>query len=197
MTEPETPSRLPAGALREFEKAAASEWGDGVPLAGLLTRVNRVAAQLITQEDGRHSRVKRLFTERSFRHYQTLGCIDPPEKGGHRALYGYRHLVQALLVRKLLWERVPSEQIAVVIAGRGTGEVEQMFLGGVSMVARTEGDRAAVASGTSTPGPAETWRRIQVSPGVELHLRDDLKKPKPAELKQIVERLERALRRRR
>jgi hypothetical protein len=175
---------------------AKSNWEGGIPLTELLHRVNRVAVQFLPEEDGRHSRVKRLFTERSFRHYQTLGCIDPPEKVGHRASYGFRHLVQALLVRKLLRERVPSVQIATLMAGRGTDETGRMFLGGVEMVARAGGSRGGAASRSPAPEPAETWRRVRVAPGVELHLREDLAKPQPGELKDLLERLEGALRRR-
>lgn len=91
-------------------------------------------------------------------------------------------------MRKLLWERVPSDQIAALMAGRGTDETERMFIGGIEMVARAEGSSVGA-------GSAERWRRVRVAPGVELHLRDDLPKPKPAELKKLVERLERALRR--
>jgi DNA-binding transcriptional MerR regulator len=188
VTDPHPSTQLPAKALREFDKAAKSDWEDGIPLAELLDRVNRVAVQFLSEDDGRHSRVKRLFTERSYRHYQTLGCIDPPEKVGHRASYQYRHMVQALLIRKLLWERVPAEQIAVLMAGRGTDETGRMFIGGIEMVARSDGSSVGA-------GSAETWRRVRVAPGVELHLRDDLPKPKPAEMKKLVERLERALRR--
>ena len=65
-----------------------------------------------------------------------------------------------------------------------------MFIGGIEMVARPGGSRDASAS-----VPIETWRRVQVAPGVELHLRGDLPKPKPAELKKLVGRLETALRR--
>jgi DNA-binding transcriptional MerR regulator len=188
VSNPDPPVRLPAKALRQFEKIAKSDWLGGIPLIELLRRVNRVAIRFLPEDEGQHSRVKRQFTERSFRHYQTLGCIDPPEKDGHRASYQYRHLVQALLVRKLLWERVPSEQIAVLMAGRGTEETGRMFIGGIEMVARAGGNSGGADS-------AETWRRVRVAPGVELHLRDDLPKPKPAELKKLVGRLERALRR--
>ena len=146
MTDPHPSTQLPAEALREFDKAAKSDWEDGIPLAELLRRVNRVAVLFLPEEDGQHSRVKRLFTERSFRHYQTLCCIEPPEKVGHRASYGFRHLVQALLVRKLLWERVPSDQIAALMAGRGTDETERMFIGGIEMVARSEGSSGAAGS---------------------------------------------------
>jgi hypothetical protein len=43
----------------------------------MLHWVNRVAVQFLLEEEGRHSRVKRLFAERSFRHYQTLGPLRP------------------------------------------------------------------------------------------------------------------------
>jgi hypothetical protein len=59
----------------------------------------------------------------------------------------------------------------------------------IEMVARVEGSRDAPSPGLATPRPAETWSRVRVAPGVELHLRDDLPKPKPRELKQLVERL--------
>ena len=44
-------------------------------------------------------------------------------------------------------------------------------------------------------GTAETWRRVQVAPGVELHLRDDLSRLRPKELSELVERVEKVLRR--
>jgi DNA-binding transcriptional MerR regulator len=193
MPHPRSSTSLPAKALREFEKIAKSDWRDGVPITELLKRINRVAAQFIPDDEGQHSRVKRILSERSFRHYQTLGCINPPEKDGHQASYQFRHFVQALLVRKLLWERVPSKQIAVLMAGCSTEETEQMFLGGIEMVAKAEVGGGALAS--SAPVPAETWKRVQVAPGVELHLSEDLKKPKAADLKDLMERIETALRR--
>jgi DNA-binding transcriptional MerR regulator len=194
MPHPNSSTSLPATALREYQKIANSDWGTGVPLTELLKRINRVAAHLAPEDDGRHSRVKRLYTDRSFRHYQTHGCIDPPEKEGRRSVYRFRHLVQALLVRKLLWERVPSEQIAVLMAGRGTEETERMFLGGIEMVAKDEGSGGAHASRSLAPGTVEAWRRVRVVPGVELHLRDDLKKLRAADLKNLLAALEKALR---
>jgi hypothetical protein len=193
MPHPHPSTSLPAKALREYQKIAKSDWGTGVPLTELLKRINRVAVHLAPEEDGRHSRVKRLYTDRSFRHYTTRDCIDPPEKEGRRTAYGFRHFVQALLVRKLLWERVPSEQIAVVMSGRGTEETEQMFLGGTEMVFRAGEDRNA--QGLAASGVVETWKRVQVLPGVELHLRNDLPTLGVAELKELLARLEVLLRR--
>ena len=93
-------------------------------------------------------------------------------------------------MRKLLWERVPSEQIAVLMDGRGTEETERMFLGGIEMVARAGEDE----SGSAASGMVETWRRVQVMHGVELHLRDDLKKLGAADLKNLLAAIEKALR---
>jgi len=192
MPRPHPTTSLPAKALQEYQEIADSDWGTSVPLTELIKRINRVAVHLITDEDEQHSRVKRLYTDRSFRHYTTLGCIDPAEKEGRRSVYRFRHFVQGLLVRKLLWERLPSEQIAVVLSGRGTEETEQMFLGGTEIVFRAGEDRNTQESPAA--GTVETWRRVQVVPGVELHVRGDLPRLRQAEFRQLLERVEIALR---
>lgn len=195
-------SRLPDAALSEYTKMAKAGWQGGVSLFELLNRINDVAEVLLCCDDQRRSqagRVRRIFTERSFRHYQTLGCIDVPEKDGHWAKYGFRHFLQALLVRKLLWERVPARQIVTMLLGRGTDELERMLLGGVEIVARVGGGGGGSgADGEdhgSAAGPVERWNRVRVMPGVELHLNADLPRPKPAELRRLMELLEKALRR--
>ena len=180
---------MPAKALRAFEKTAKSDWGEGIPLAELLARVNKVAATFLPSEAGADSRVKHRFTERSFRHYQTLGCIDPPERDGKQVVYDFRHFVQALLVRRLLWERMPSEQITSLLAGRSTEETRRMLLSGIAMVAR--GGDVEKSETVSD----EAWRRVQVAPGIELHVRADLLKPRPKEWKELLGKLETALRR--
>jgi hypothetical protein len=69
---------------------------------------------------------------------------------------------------------------------------ERMFIGGIEMVARSEGSSGG--AGSAAAGPAEKWRRVRVAPGVELHPRENLAKPKPGELKDLLARLETALR---
>ena len=179
--------------LREFEKLERMDWEGGVTLTELLNRTNRLAGQFLPDEDGRDSRVSRAFAPRSFRRYQTLGCIDVPERVGKRAMYGYRHFVQALLLRKLLWEHLPAERIAALMVGRSTEETKRMLFEGVEMVARQGGGAVVEESGAGEV--EETWRRVRVTPGVELHLRDDLPKLKPAERRRLLERLEVVLRR--
>ena len=180
---------LPKSALLEFTKATKVDWQGGVPLTELLDRINRVAKLL--HDDGQAlpaaGRVSDTFTERSFRHYQTLGCIDVPEKRGRLASYGFHHFVQALLVRRLLSERLPSEQIATMLANRETEELRQMLLGGVEIVARAGGGQVAPAGSVDAFG--ELWSRVTVVPGVELDLNTGLPQYNLAEVRRLIAKL--------
>jgi DNA-binding transcriptional MerR regulator len=183
MSRPQQAIRIPASAVVEFEEVEAMDWSDGLSLSELLRWVNEVAARFRPPDIGEDSRASGEFSPRSFRHYQTLGCIDSPERAGKQVRYRFRHYVQALLLRKLLWERVPSERITTLMAGRSTAETRQLLFEGIEIVARQGGAEEV-----------ERWKRIRVTPGVELHLRGDLPKPRPAELKKLLAHLETALR---
>ncbi len=192
MTENHPPIRIPAAAIRELEQVEQMDWSDGVSLTDLLEWINSVVARFRPDEIGADSRASQEFSPRTFRHYQTLGCIDAPERVGKQVVYRFRHYLQGLLSRKLLWERVPSEKIATLMAGRTTADYKSLLFEGIQIVARPSDSPNALAA---APQAAEAWKRIVVVPGVELHLRSDLPKPRPAELKQWLALLETALRR--
>lgn len=200
MTNARPSTHLSAASVEEFEEIEQDDWGDGLPLTELLDRVNRVAELFLPKEDRqdtRASRVKRHYTTRSFRHYQTYGCIDPPARRGNRVFYGFRHFVQALLVRKLLWEQVPAERIALLMAGRSTDDTKGMFFEGVEMVVRggvAESVSRMESMMSSAPGEVDTWKHIGVAPGVQLLLHGDLPKPRPGEIKEWMARIEAVLR---
>jgi hypothetical protein len=186
----------------ELEQARMAGWEGGVPLVELLKRVNRAAEKLIPLMGDRApgmGRVKGVFTERSFRHYQTLGCITAPEKRGRISTYGYRHFAQALLVRMLLWDRVPAERIAGITSCRGSDELDDAILSGGGVMAWPGGGggnhpfRQPVSS---LPTSSEKWRRFTAAPGVELHVNEELPPLRPAELRELMGRLEQALARR-
>ncbi len=183
--------QIPASAIREFEQVEQMDWSEGISLPDLLEWINEVAARFRPEEIGEDSRASRDFSTRTFRHYQTLGCIDAPERVGKQVVYRFRHYVQALLLRKLIWERVPSEKIAALMAGRSTAEIKQILFEGIEIVARHSNPTDGFPS---PPATGEAWKRIGVVPGLELHLRGDLPKPKPAELKQWIALLETSLR---
>ncbi len=184
--------QIPGSALREFAEVERMDWSPGVSLTDLLDWINSVAARFRPDEIRLDSRAGMEFTARTFRHYQTLGCIDAPERAGKQVVYRFRHYVQALLLRKLLWERLPSEKIATLMAGRGTAELKRLLFDGIEVVARQPDGTTGAAT---DPEHAESWKRVVVAPGVELHLRADLPTPKPAELTRLLALLETALRR--
>ena len=184
--------QIPGSALREFAEVERMDWSSGVSLTDLLDWINSVAARFRPDEIRLDSRAGMEFTARTFRHYQTLGCIDAPERAGKQVVYRFRHYVQALLLRKLLWERLPSEKIATLMAGRGTAELKRLLFDGIEVVARQPDGTTGAAT---DPEHAESWKRVVVAPGVELHLRADLPTPKPAELTRLLALLETALRR--
>jgi DNA-binding transcriptional MerR regulator len=179
--------------MREFERVAAKGWDVGVPLDELLARVNRVAAKLLPTADERDARISPTLVARTFRHYVTLGCIDPGRREGRRAVYGYRHFLQALLVRRLLADGVPTRSMPELVTGSGNEELRRMVLDGVEVVMRTGSEKngsGADEQPLSASAFPEVWCRTCVAPGVELHVREDLPRLKPAERRRLIERLE-------
>lgn len=181
--------RIPAAAIRELEQVEQMDLAEGILLADLLEWINTVVARFRPDEIGEDSRASGEFTARTFRHYQTLGCIDAPQRVGRQVYYGFRHYMQGLVIRKLLWERVPSDRIAALMAGRTTPQLKQLLLEGVEII-----PKHAAAAADPMPSAPEAWRRITIVPGLEIHLRGDLPKPKPSELNRLLTLIENALR---
>ena len=192
MSRSRNPKRLPAQVEREIKNLEKAVGTGALALTELVKRVNRVVLRSLPEHSSRNPRVSRVFTPRSIRHYQTLGCIDAPERAGKHAVYGLRHFLQALLVRKLLWERVPSERIVTLMACRSTAEIRQMLIEKIEMVTRVA---AGEGGSGDASGVAEAWKRVVVVPGVELHLCGDLPKRKPREMVELLGKMETALRR--
>jgi DNA-binding transcriptional MerR regulator len=104
------------------------------------------------------------ISRRTVRYYVQEGLLPPPRGLGRGNHYGREHL-DRLLQLKALQE-----------AGRSLDEIRQLL-----------GQREAPASTPSTAPPlARTaWRRIEVAPGVELHVRDDVRLPPPGRLQEL------------
>lgn len=187
------PHHIPLRAKQAFE-TVEKNWSGDVPLAELLDRVNQVAAHFLHAGNRRDSRTSLLFSPRSLRHYQTLGCIDAPERLGKQVVYGFRHFVQALLVRGLLRDRMSSERIVTLMAGRSNEEMKCLLFEGVEIGARRISGEIVPSRMGSTVA-CGLWTRITILTGIELHVSRDVPKFKPAELKQIIASLEAALRR--
>lgn len=185
------PIRLSASVVRELEEVETLEFS--LNLDELLEWVNLVVARFAPEvEQAGSGRVSPAFTPRSFRHYQTLGCIDSPAKVGKGARYGFRHYLQALLIRKLLWERMPAERISGLLDSRTNAEYKELLFGGVEWVA-TPAIRSVSSAVKVTPAAA-TWTRVSIAPGVEIQLREHSRRPNPAELTEWLRAIEQAIR---
>ncbi|MDF1861971.1 MAG: hypothetical protein P1U87_17265 [Verrucomicrobiales bacterium] len=176
--------RIPESAMAELDAVEAMDWEEGVGLKELIDWINQIVERFRPDSINANARSSAAFTPRSFRHYQTMGCIDAPKRAGKSVHYGFKHYLQGLVIRKLLWEKVPSEQIVKLMAGKDTGELKRLLLEGIEIVAaggRREGDTLATDGGT--------WKRVVLAPGVELHLESSRRTLSKQEIDGIVKRV--------
>ena len=179
--------RIPREALEEFEAVEKEDWEEGITISALVGWINMVENRF--RPDDLDSRSGKEFSERSLRHYQTLGCIDAPRRVGKQARYGFRQYLQALLIRKLIWERVSSDQIGVLMREKSNEEYKTMLFDGVEIIAQ----RSAPGTPPFPVGSSETWKRHTVGTGIELHLSEGRGNISPQERKLIISEIERIL----
>lgn len=94
-----------------------------LPLPALAAAVNTVGAPLLAGvQDGR---VAREVDERTLRYLQSLGLLDRPLRyDGRTAVYGFRHLLQALCVRALQARGYSLAQAQAALTGATDAELE-------------------------------------------------------------------------
>ncbi len=93
-------------------------------LEDLVTAAARLVKRLdVRPDDGR---VAVEPDARGVRYYQGIGVLDRPLRyDGRRAVYGFRHLLQLLAVKRLQQEGHPLHLIQQSLAGRPTAALEQ------------------------------------------------------------------------
>lgn len=180
-----------------------------------LDELVQVANQLLPQflpEDKAHSRVREDVNPRLIRHYTSQGLLDEPLKEGREARYIYRHLLQVLLVRRLLAEGYGASAIDQLARSQSNTDLENLLQGGVQLTvtpanpALTYLQQLQQRSASSpsplppplfshagsqadqiSPPPApEQWTRIEILPGLELHLRSDFNPPSSSQEQQTL-----------
>jgi DNA-binding transcriptional MerR regulator len=131
----------------------------------------RVADALTTDYDGQRSgRVREVPNGRTIRWYTTIGLVDrPAAMGGRTALYGRRHLLQLVAVKRLQ------------AAGRPLADVQRQLLGStddeLERIARVPSARgrfwaaspASADSGAMENGDTVTSRAPERVQGVRLN----------------------------
>lgn len=125
------------------------------------------------------------------------------EKQGTASLFGYQHLLQLLAIKRLQAEGLPIRKIRELIEGRSERELERMlgvegpprergakpsnaaltFLESLlpGQARRNETPPGSLPLMAPPPHPAppslpasgQSWLRVEIEPGLELHLRED------------------------
>lgn len=106
---------------------------------------------------------------RAIRFYVASGLLDHPEGKGTAATYHYKHLLQLLAIKIRQREGQTLEAIKVELTDLQGDQLEKRV---ATALAPALGNGLAAPGRPEDGGPA-TWRRIAVSDGVELHVRDD------------------------
>ncbi|MBD2259413.1 MerR family transcriptional regulator [Pseudanabaena sp. FACHB-2040] len=178
------------------------------PLEEFVDVANQLLPQYLPQQEP-DSRMQDAVNPRLVRHYATQGLLDKPYKQGREARYAYRHLLQLLLLKKLLAAGYSVGSLTNLTLNKPDGELEALLLGGAKLTVETanpalaflsqvrqrstsalpaapaSSDRASAAAPTpagravfteASPSPTQ-WARIDLLPGLELHVRQDFAVP--------------------
>lgn len=129
---------------------------------------------------------------RLVRYYTTQQLLEKPLKQGREARYTYRHLLQLLVVRRLLTEGLSVSAIGNLVSTKSDRDLEALLQGGVQLTVEAANPALAflqqIQSRSATPAAlpssanlpddstdsaSASWMRIEILPGLELHLRED------------------------
>lgn len=142
-------------------------------------------------------RVTDIPSERTIRFYTANKLVDKPAaKDGTHTLYGYRHLLQILAIKYLQSQYLPLVKIRSLVENISNRDLELLIpdLPPVTAAHRglARGDRPVVENSflaqafsfdsqpvreAATVAPVsddgeihDTWRRVEIGPGIELHV---------------------------
>ena len=99
--------------------------------------------------------------ERTIRYYMTEGLIQTPEEKQATAyVFGYRHLLQLVTVKKLQAEHLPIRKIRELVAGKSEEELEVLLgVGSASGKRGRETDAKRYLESLLAPAPAAAPRQ--------------------------------------
>jgi DNA-binding transcriptional MerR regulator len=149
--------------------------------------------------------------ERTLRYYLAEGLLSSAtDKQGTASVFGYLHLLQLLVVKKLQSEHLPIRKIKELVDGRTERELERLLGLDAKAGAKNEAlsyleklltrstspasasrnqnfasPAASINSPRnlanqqrqSAPSSPATWERVEIEPGLELHVRGDYAPP--------------------
>lgn len=126
-----------------------------------LAELCAAAAEVLGSVGPEDQRVRALPDARTVRYYQSIGLVDRPEREGRDAVYGWRHLLQVVAVKRLQVHGEPLARIQAALAGLPTEALEAAL----DMPADAE---ASLVCGLEDPYPdsAPSFVTRELAPGV-------------------------------
>jgi len=132
-------------------------------------------------------------TRRTIRYYVAIGLLPPGEEQGSRRIYSQRHIGRLQLIRKLKDQFLPLDEIKKRMSGLTDEDIALMFSKTVAQRVtepRMLYDLSLRYCEKSPTPPEQTgpsshhqrknrelrssnWRREELAPGVELHVKED------------------------
>ena len=179
----------------------------------------RVGEQVLAEMGLEQARgtVTSVPDERTIRYYMAEGLVQTPEeKQGTASVFGYLNLLQLLTVKKMQAEHLPIRKIRELVAGKSEQELETLLgIGSTAKKSReTEAKRylesllaptpmleaapppkQAAAAPPPQADQSQSWQRVEIEPGLELHIRSDYAPPTSARTKSLLEKAIHRLRR--
>ena len=156
----------------------------------------RVSGQLVSelQLEQQRGTVTSVPDERTIRYYLAEGLIQTPEeRQGTASVFNYLNLLQLLTVKKLQAEHLPIRKIRELVAGKSEQELETLLGVRGPSGKKTEAKRylesllapapSAPPTQDAAPPPQQldasshSWQRVEIEPGLELHVRSDYSPP--------------------
>ena len=177
----------------------------------------RVGEQILADMNLEQERgtVTSVPDERTIRYYMAEGLVQTPEeRQGTASVFGYLNLLQLLTVKKLQAEHLPIRKIRELVAGKNEQELESLLGVRGASGRKTEAKRyleTLLSSAPSQPlmetaaapppppqaaAQTHSWQRVEIEPGLELHIRSDYAPPPTsARTKSLLEKAIHRLRR--
>lgn len=135
---------------------------------------------------------KANVSPRTIRYYVQRGLLPAPEFRGKDTAYGHAHLLRLRAIKRLQQSHLPLDEIQARIASASERDLERIASGDAEDARRSPSPappappKAPVSGspyrfpgyqdplpGPATPLASETWERVRIAPGLELHLRGD------------------------
>jgi DNA-binding transcriptional MerR regulator len=166
------------------------------------------AARLVTEYVPRQERgsVSEVPDERMIRYYSAEGLISAPEgRQGAAAVYGYQHLLQLLVIKRLQADHLPIKKIREIcehksvtalegilgLRARDEKQAKNPATEYLESLLKPQARRAESLKLQPAPAPfaaPSAWARAEIEPGLELHVRDDYQLPDDARDRQRLAR---------